>query len=63
MEKLVAAGLDVDIATAGINNEINELTEEQVRLQSRSDSKVKKLTIAGILFGVAALIGELIEFD
>jgi hypothetical protein len=63
MERLVAAALDVDIATAGINNEINELTEEQVRLQSHSDSKVKKLTIAGILFGVAALVGELIEFD
>ena len=63
MERLVAAALDVDIATAGINNEINELTEEQVRLQSHSDSKVKKLTIAGILFGVAALIGELIEFN
>jgi hypothetical protein len=63
MERLVAAALDVDIATAGINNEINELTEERVRLQSRSDSKVKRLTIAGILFGVAALVGELIEFD
>lgn len=63
MERLVAAGLDVDIAIAGINNEINELTEEQVRLQSRSDSRLKKLTIAAILFGVASLAGELIEFD
>jgi hypothetical protein len=63
MEKLVAVGLDVDIATAGINNEINELTEEQARLQSRSDSKIKKLTFATILFGAAALVGELIEFD
>jgi hypothetical protein len=63
MEKLVAVGLDVDIATAGINNEINELTEEQALLQSRSDSKIKRLTIATILFGAAALVGELIEFD
>jgi hypothetical protein len=63
MDRLVAAMLDVDIATAGINNEINQLNEEQARLQSHSDSRMKKLTIAAILGGVAALVGELIEFD
>jgi hypothetical protein len=56
MRRLIAAALDVDIATAGINDEINELSEEQVRVQSLSDSRVKKLAIAGILFGAASLI-------
>jgi hypothetical protein len=63
MERLVAAMLDVDVATAGISNELNQLNEEQARLQSRSDSRFKKLAIAGIVIGVAALVGELIEFD
>ena len=62
-DRLVAAMLDVDVATAGIYNEINQLNEEQARLQSRSDSRIKKLTIAGILIGVGALVGELIEFN
>jgi hypothetical protein len=62
-DRLVAAMLDVDIATAGISNEINQLNEEQARLRSRSDSRIKKLSLAAILGGVAALVGELIEFD
>jgi len=33
LDRLVAAMLDVDIATPGINNEINQLNEEQARLQ------------------------------
>ena len=63
MERVVACLLDADIAIAGINNEISDLQQEQARLHSRSDSRVKKLTIAGILLAAGGLVGELIEFN
>jgi len=62
-ERVVASLLDADIAIAGINNEISDLHQEQAQLQSRSDSRVKKLAMAGILLAGGSLIGELLEFD
>jgi hypothetical protein len=63
MDRVVVSLLDADIAIATINNEISELNQQQARLRSRSDSRIKKLTIAGILLAAGGLTGELIEFD
>jgi hypothetical protein len=48
-DRVLASLLDADLAIAGINNEISDLQQERARLQARSDSRVKKLTLAGIL--------------
>lgn len=56
----MGCSLDADIAIAGINNEISDLQLEQERLHARSDSRIKQLTIAGILAAGGSLIGELI---
>jgi hypothetical protein len=63
VERVIACVLDADVAIAGINNEISDLQLEQARLQSRSDSLVKKLAVAGILIAGGGLVGELLEFD
>lgn len=62
-DRVLASLLDADLAIASINNEISDLQQEQARLQARSDSRVKKLTIAGIIAAGGSLIGELIALE
>jgi hypothetical protein len=60
--RIVRSLLDADLAIASINNEISDLQQEQARLQSRSDARIKQLTIAAILLAGGGLVGELMEF-
>lgn len=59
-DRVVLSLLDADLAIAGINNEISDLQQEQARVQSRSDARVKRLAIAGVIAAGGTLIGELI---